>query len=311
MLPEWVAETPPLRARTRSGSAGSVDRTLRDSGRFLEQVLFAEQVARRPGLLQRLDARAKAVSIIGLIVAAAFLHHIPSLLLIAAFAALAAGLSRLRLAELLNRVWLLMPGVFVIVALPAALNLVTPGSPVLVILRLDHARSIGPIHLPAEISLTRQGIAAAGLVVTRVVLGVLLALVLALTTRWQDLLKAGYSTVTAPFALILAIMYRYLFVLIRVIEDMHFARRARTIAPASGGMARRWAGSRIGALFLRSRRLSENVYQAMLARGYAGAPRTLTPFRFGAAEGLWVTSCAIIVAIALVCDRVLWAGLTW
>jgi cobalt/nickel transport system permease protein len=311
MLPEWVAESPPLRASTRSRPERFIARTLRGSARFLEQVLFAEQVARRPGLLQRLDARAKAVSIIGLIVAASFLHHIPSLLLIAAFAALAAGLSRLRLAELLNRVWLLMPGVFVIVALPAALNLVTPGSPVLVIIRLDRAPSVGPIHLPAEISLTRQGIAAAGLVVTRVVLGVLLAVVLALTTRWQDLLKAGSSAVSAPFILILAMTYRYLFVLIRVIEDMHFARRARTMAPARGGMERRWVGSRIGALFLRSRRLSENVYQAMLARGYAGVPRTLTRFRFGAPEGLWVISCAIIVAVALVSDRVLWTSLTW
>ena len=311
MLPEWVAESPPLRASTRSRPERFIGRTLQGSAQFLEQALFAEQVARRPGLLQRLDARAKAVSIIGLIVAAAFLHHIPSLLLIAAFAALAAGLSRLRLAELLNRVWLLMPGVFVIVALPAALNLVTPGSPVLVILRLDHAPSVGPVHLPVEISLTRQGLAAAGLVVTRVVLGVILAVTLALTTPWQDLLKAGYSGVTAPFVLILAMTYRYLFVLIRVIEDMHFAWRARIITPVRGAMARRWVGSRIGALFLRSRRLSENVYQAMLARGYAGVPRTLTRFSFGAPEGLWVISCTVIIALALFCDRVLWTNLTW
>jgi cobalt/nickel transport system permease protein len=199
----------------------------------------------------------------------------------------------------------------VIAALPAALNLVTPGSPVLVILRLDHPPSIGPIHLPAEISLTRQGVAAAGLVITRVVLGVVLAVMLALTTPWQDLLKAGYSTVTAPFALILAMMYRYLFVLIRVIEDMHFARRARTIAPAGGATARRWVGSSIGALFLRSRRLSEEVYHAMRARGYTGNPKTLTRFRSGAREGLWVIACASVAALTLFCDRVLWTNLTW
>jgi cobalt/nickel transport system permease protein len=277
----------------------------------MEQVVFAEQVARRPGVLQHLDARAKGVAIIGLIVAAAFLHHVPSLLVIAAYAALAAAVSRLSPRELLNRVWLLAPGVFVIVALPAAFSFVTPGSPVLVMLRLDHAPRIGPLHLPAEISLTRQGIAAAALVVTRVVLGVLLAVLLALTTRWQDLLKAAYSTATAPFVLVLTMMYRYLFVLIRVLEDMHLARKARTITPATHSDDRRWIGSRVGALFVRSRRLSERVYDAMLARGYTGNPRTLTQFRFGAAEGAWLVACALVVALALFCDRVLWVGLTW
>jgi len=306
-----VAQHPPLRAPAPQRRARFIHRTLRESARFVEQAVFAEQVARRPGLLQRLDARTKAFSIIALIVAAAFLHHIPSLLLVAAFAAVAAGLSRLRPAELLNRVWLLAPGVFVIVALPAALNLVTPGSPVLVILRLDHAPSIGPIHLPAEITLTHQGIAAAALLITRILLGVLLAVVLTLTTRWQNLLKAAYSTVTAPFVLILAMTYRYLFVLIRAIEDMHLARRARTITPASGGVERRWIAGRIGALFLRSRRLSERVYDAMRARGFTGAPKTLTQFRFGAPEGLWVVACSSIAAFALFCDRLLWANLTW
>jgi len=311
MLPDWVADTAPLRSAPRSVSERSIARTLRESARFLEQALSAEQVARRPGLLQRLDPRAKAASIVGLILVAAFLHHMLSLLLIAAFAVLAAAQSRVRPAELLNRVWLLVPAVFAVVALPAALDLVTPGSPLLVIVRLDRAPSIGPLHLPAEISLTRQGVAAAGLVVTRILLGVLLAVALALTTRWQDLLKAGYSTVTAPFILILAMMYRYLFVLIRVIEDMHLARRARTIAPGTAALERQWVGSRIGALFLRSHRLSERVHDAMRARGYTGSPKTLTQFRFGAREGVWVTACAMIAAAALVCDRVVWAGLAW
>ena len=311
MLPEWIAENPKLRPATRARKARFIARTLQESARFVEQAVFAEQIARRPGLLQRLDARAKAISIIGLIVGAAFLHHIPSLLVIAAYAALSAGISRVRPRELLNRVWLLAPGVFVIVALPAALNIITPGSPVVVLLHLDHQPRLGPIQLPPEISLTRQGIAAAALVVTRVVTGVVLAVLLALTTRWQDLLKAAYSTATAPFVLVLTMMYRYLFVLTRVLEDMHLARKARTIRPTSLAADRRWVGSRIGSLFLRSRRLSERVYDAMSARGYTGVPRTLTAFRFGAAEGGWLTACALVAALALLCDRLLWSGLAW
>jgi len=311
MLPDWIAESPRVRPAARARKARFIARTLQESAGFVEQAVFAEQIARRPGLLQRLDARAKAISIIGLIVGAAFLHHVPSLLVIAAYAAVAAGISRVSPRELLNRVWLLAPGVFVIVALPAALNVVTPGSPVLILLRLDHQLRLGPIQLPPEISLTRQGIAAASLVVTRVVLGVLLAVLLALTTRWQDLLKAAYSTATAPFVLILTMMYRYLFVLLRVVEEMHLARKARTITAATLAADRRWIGGRIGVLFLRSRRLGEQVYQAMLARGYTGSPRALTQFRFGAAEGGWLACCALVIALSLLADRVLLANLRW
>jgi energy-coupling factor transporter transmembrane protein EcfT len=70
-------------------------------------------------------------------------------------------------------------------------------------------------------------------------------------------------------------------------------------------------GSSIGALFLRSRRLSEGVYHAMRARGYNGDPKTMTQFRFSAREGLWVVACASVAALTLFCDRVLWTNLTW
>ena len=311
MLPSWVAETGLPKEPLHGGGAGFVERMLSQSARFVEQTVFAERVARRPGFLQRTDARTKLISVVGLTVAAAFLHHLPPLWFMGAFALGAAALSRVRPAELLNRAWWILPGTFVLVAAPAILNVITPGDTVLTLLYFGEGTRLGPVQLPAELTVTRQGVASAVLVVTRIWVGVLLAVTLTLTTRWQELLKAAGTSATAPFVLILAMMYRYVFVLLRVVGEMHLSKRARTISPGSLATERRWVGGRVGALFVRSRRLTEQVYAAMVARGYTGQPKALSHFCFRWREAAWALTCTSVAAAALLADRVALAGLRW
>jgi cobalt/nickel transport system permease protein len=246
--------------------------------------VFAERIARpaRPGLLHTLDPRIKLLSIVGLIVAATFLHHVPSLWLLAGFIAAAAALSRIPAGALFHRLWWSVPLVFVIAALPAALNLVTPGDSLLTIYRVDEAVRLGRLQLPPELAITSQGLASAALVTTRLFVGVLFAVTLTLTTRWDDLLKAAYGRATAPFVLVLTMAYRY-----------------------------RWIGRRVGALFSRSRHLTERVYSAMLARGYRGEPKALTAFHLGGAEAAWLLACASVASLALLADRLLLVNLPW
>ncbi len=311
MLPSWLAENPKAKASKNKRSLRFVEGALTQTSRFIENIVFAEQMARQTGFLQHLDARIKLLSLLALIVAAAFCHHLPSLWLIAVFITGAALVSNLRPAMVFNRVWWLLPGVFVIVAAPAALNLITPGDPLFIIYRISENQRWRGIHLPAEVSITQQGLAAAVMLVTRIGVGVLLTVTITLTTRWQSLLRAAYTEATASFVLILAMTYRYIFVLVRVVEEMHLARRARTISPANLASERKWAGNRIGALFLRSRVLTERVYAAMLARGYTGRPRALTSSRFGWRETVWLICCAIVIVISLVFDRVLLGDFRW
>jgi cobalt/nickel transport system permease protein len=303
-LPAWL--TQPMQVRPTAGRrrVDFIDRALRESARFVSDTVLAERVARGPGFLQSLDARTKLLTFVGLLVAASFLRHLPSLWLLGAAVAAAASLSGVGGRALLNRVWWLMPATFAVIALPAALSVVTPGDP-LVVLHRSHG---GPL---ADLSITRQGLAAAALVVTRIAVGVVLAVTLALTTRWQELLKAAHTPVTAPFVFILSMSYRYLFVLLRSFEDMHLALRARTISPRAVSEQRRWVGSRIGALFLESRRLSEGVYAAMLARGYRGEPRALVGARFRAGEAAWVAGTLAVAGFSLLVDRVWAAHLPW
>ena len=310
ILPDWLSQPVSPRAGRDRGRSRFIDRSLRESARVLQDSVFAERVARSPGFLQSLDARVKLVSLIALLIAATFLHHLVSLWLFGMCVAAMAALSRVPARVLFSRVWWFLPATFVIVALPATLNVITPGDSLVVLHHLS-PNTMRALHLPAELSITRQGLAAAGMVVTRVFLGVLLAVTLALTTRWQEVLRAAYTTLTAQFVLILAMTQRYLFVLLRMFGDMHFARKSRTITPGSAGDQHRWIGGRVAALFANSKRLSEEVYQAMLARGYRGRPRAVVARRVGVAEIGWLGCCSCVVGAAFLTDRVLAAGLPW
>lgn len=66
---------------------------------------------------------------------------------------------------------------------------------------------------------------------------------------------------------ILALMYRYLFVLIDEAERLNRARKSRTFAT---GRLREWhtLASLIGQLFVRSTERAERIYAAMTARGW-------------------------------------------
>ncbi len=313
MLPSWVAEPVQARAVRRRRRLRFVERMLRDAARFLENTVFAERAARSAsgGFLQRLDARVKLISTIALLAGAAFLHHIPSLWCLGGFALLAAAMSRVGVRVLFSRVWWFLPGFFVVAAAPAVLNVVTPGDSILTLFESERALRLGPIQLANEVAVTRQGLASAGLLVTRIFLGVLLAVSLTLTTRWQDLLRAAHTSVTAPFVLITGMTHRYTFVLLRAAENMHLAKRARTIVPGTAGAERRWTGDRIGALFSRSRHLAERIYWAMLARGYTGAAKALTQSRLGPREALWLAACTAVIALAAAADRTLLQDLPW
>ncbi|MBI5959166.1 MAG: cobalt ECF transporter T component CbiQ [Chloroflexi bacterium] len=115
-------------------------------------------------------------------------------------------------------------------------------------------------------------------------LAVQVALILAMTTPFTDLLWAlGRLRVPATLIAIFSFMYRYLFTLTDEAGRLMRAREARSAAipgQRAGGSIiwrARVAGGMIGNLFLRSYERSERVYAAMLARGYSGQMRTLDP----------------------------------
>src|SRR5690348_119888 len=109
----------------RKRRASFVARTITGLAEALERALYAEEIAKGEGLLQRLDPRVKVVGLLGLVVAVALARNILVILAIFAVAIALALVSRVPIGMLVTRVWigvLLFTGVL---ALPALF--ITPG----------------------------------------------------------------------------------------------------------------------------------------------------------------------------------------
>jgi cobalt/nickel transport system permease protein len=262
----------------------------------VRRAVFSEDVASAPGVLQRVDARIKVVTLLGLVVVAAFLHTIPALVGLYLVTVALALASRLSLRFFLARVWLFVPVFTGVVVLPATLNLVTPG------------RIVVPLGtwFGSAVGLTAEGLESAGLVVMRVAVSISLVVLLTLTTPWQRLLAALRSLfVPTVVILVLSTAYRYLFHLLTAVEDMYTARRARTVgADTDIRSSRRFVAASAGALFGKAHTLSEEVYLAMVARGFTGRVRTLAVSRLRRRDGVWCLACATVAALGLWGDRV-------
>ena len=284
---------------TRPARRSFLDRFIAGAARFVASDSSAQTAAARNGLLQRLDPRAKLVTLLALLVTAAVAQSLITLTALAALALALALVSRVGLGRFAVRVWTVAPLLTAVFALPAITNWVSPGRPLVTLWRNAHA-GLGPLTLPHTLAITAPGVETAGRLVLRVTTAVTFSALLALTTRWDELLRA-LRVVFVPrvFVLVLAMTYRYVFLLARLLREMVTARASRTTGRVSTREDRHFAAATAGALFGRSQALGEQAYAAMLARGYDGEPRTLTLWRVRGLDVAWSAAAVCVVAVAV------------
>lgn len=205
---------------------------------FLKEAIFAEETARSRGFLQRADPRVKMAGCLVVLLAISLVRDAAVLALIYAASVMLAALSGIAALSFIARTWVFIPLFALVIAVPAACMV---------------------------------GVYPALVFVLRVAGSVSYAVLLAVTTPHNRLLGALRQVgVPAVFIQVLDMTYRYIFLFITVFEDMHLALRARSVRRLAGRDARAWVGGRMGYLFMRSARMSEEVYLAMLARGGGG-----------------------------------------
>ena len=83
---------------------------------------------------------------------------------------------------------------------------------------------------------------------------------------------------------------------------MFLARRSRTIKGFSRGENRRWATTALISTITKSQHLSEEVYLAMVSRGYQGETRVLNDFHVKRQDVLWIAFSLITAVILFWCN---------
>ena len=285
-VPAAAIASPGFRLAGRS----PVERTLEELLRVAERSLHAEETARRGGLLQALDARAKGIGLGSLVLAAGLARSLAVLAALFGLALLLALLSRLRWRELALRAWLpalLFTG---LVAGPALF--LTPG------------RALGGFGgLPEALGVSAAGARAVGFLLLRVETITSFTLLLVLTTAWARLLAALRGLrVPATLVVILGMTYRFLFLLLSSAHDLFLARRSRSVGRLAPRESRQLFARTTGVLLSRTVAASQQVYLAMISRGYTGEVRLLDPL---AMQGRDWSAVAAGFALA---GAAIWAG---
>src|SRR6266545_893313 len=282
-IADQTVATPGAAPRPRRRRKSFVERTIAELAGAMERALYAEELAKAGGLLQRLDPRVKVVGLLALIVAAALARNILVILGLFAVALTLALLSRVPIRTLATRVWvgaLLFTG---LLALPAIF--ITPGR---VVYRLP---LIGwPI--------SAQGLGSAAYLVTRVETAATLSLLLILCTPWTHVLKAlRVLRVPVVFVVILGMTFRYIFLMLQTARDMFESRQSRMVGELEGADSRRLAAASVGVLLAKTLGLSNDVYMAMQSRGFRGEVYTLDDFAMRGRD--WIALACFLGLAAL------------
>jgi cobalt/nickel transport system permease protein len=251
----------------------------------MDHALDADDLARRDGLLQRLDPRVKVAGLLTLIVVAVMVKSLVvlgGLFLVAIALALP---SQVGLSRLAKQVWLKVLAFTILIALPAVF--LVPGT---VFARLPI------LHWPV----TLQGVRSASFLLGRAETAATYALLLILCTPWPHVLKA-LRVFRAPIVLvvILGMTHRYIFVFLESASQMFASRRSRMVGPLSPRDRRRVATATAGALLDKSLHLSADVQSAMASRGYRGEVKLMDNFRTKPIDWLALAGFAAVASTAL------------
>ncbi|PIP20054.1 MAG: cobalt ECF transporter T component CbiQ [Candidatus Omnitrophica bacterium CG23_combo_of_CG06-09_8_20_14_all_40_11] len=261
-----------------------IERSLMGAFSFLKESIFSEEYASKKGFLQAREPRIKFVSILIFLLAVLFFRSIYFLIGMYAFCLVLAGLSSIRLGFFLKRTWIFIPLFSFFIALPALFNIFTPGEPVLSFRIFIFSLSI-----------TKQGIASASFFFMRVLTSVSLCVLLVLTTRHYILLKVlRIFRVPQVFVMTLGMCYRYVYLFIEIIENTYLAIKSRVGRVSSVKSGQGIVAWNIASLWQRSYQLNEDVYKAMLSRGYRGEPVVLNDFRIKAIDWVWLFIAILI-----------------
>ena len=266
-----------------------IERSIMGTLSFVKDTIFANEYALQKGFLQSLDPRIKTLTFLLFIVQILLTKNLFILLCLYAVCLLLTLWSKISLGFFLKRTWIFIPLFSLLIAIPALFNIVTPGDPLITF------KVIG-----LKLIITRQGLLGATLFLLRVITSVSFAVLLSVTTKHFELLKVlRVLRIPQVFVMTLGMCYRYIYLFVEIIENIYRAIKSRVGTKIHYKRGQHIVAWNIAYLWSRSYQLNEEVYKAMLSRGYRGEPVVMDDFQITIKDGLWLCLVFIISALMI------------
>jgi cobalt/nickel transport system permease protein len=276
-LPVWM--TKPNGSVTGSAKTGFLRRTIKNISQVFENDFYSETYASKAGLLQAVDPCAKIVAFLGLTIFSGFTSSIAALTVLAAVPLFYGVASSIRLKDFFRRVWLTVPLLVLLFSVFGTSSLFLDGQPLFYLIPAQRIGNWGGLYF------TASGIEAAFRIALRTGISISFAVLLLMTTRWQQV-TAAFAAMHLPqtAVAVLDMAYRYIFFLSESAREMFEARFLRTVGKIPARESRRRTGGSVAILFLKSHAAGEEVYDAMRCRGYGDNFRRLRKSRLRGAD---------------------------
>lgn len=270
-IPLFLLERPnsnPRERPLRRVKPSFVSKGLEQVSSILRTGLIQWDTASRKGLLQSIDARVKVLFLIIFIVIVSLKKTIISEAAIGFFLMGLALASGLHITRHYRKILLLTFIFGFLLALPSALNIITPGEIVLPVLHLEKSHTLGSLTIPQDIGITGEGLWRVSILSLRLMNSLSISFLVLATTAFMEFIKAlKVFRVPDVFMMIIILSYKYIFIFVNIVQDMHLAKKSRLLGPERDAEGRKWVAGRLAFMYHKSQQRCEEVIRAMIARG--------------------------------------------
>jgi len=299
-IPAFLLDKPsprPVKGLGGRVSTPFLDKGIHHIAKVIKTAYVQWETSRQKGLLQGVDARVKVLFAAFFLVIVSLKRDVSSELMIASFTFTLAASSRLDLFSLYRRI--LFFGFFFgfLIAMPSSLNIVRQGDMALTIVSLSKPYDFWVYHIPKDIGITWDGLRGVAMLTMRVINSVSLSLLLLYTTPFPEIIRAlKVFRVPDTFLMVINLSYKYIFLFAKTVEDMHLARKSRTVGAVNDAEARKWIAGRMVLVFRRTQLKCEELFKAMLSRGFSGDIRL---HDFGKPKARDYAACVSFIVVGI------------
>ncbi len=256
---------------------------------FFRDSVYADEYASKPGFLQARDPRVKTITLFLFVVLTLFINDVRLLVCLYLLCLVLAVVSKIGVSFFLKRTWVFIPLFSLFIAIPALFDIVTPGKELLTF-KLSFL----------NLTVTREGLAGAELFVARVITSVSYVILLSLTTKHNELLRVlRVFRVPQIFVMTLGMCYRYIYLFVEILEHTYLAIKSRVGVRVHHKKGREMVAWNMANLWMRSYNLNNQVYSAMLSRGYNGEPQVINEFKAGICDWVWAGAVIALTGVII------------
>jgi cobalt ECF transporter T component CbiQ len=271
-VPSFLKKPPPLSFLKPSGQRQKIsfiEKGINYLAVIIETAYAQWELASREGLLQKIDARIKVFFLLFFVFIISLKHSFAVMTGLGIFFFILAMLSKLNLIDFYKRVFLFSFFFGFLITFPVTFNFINKGKVILPLFSLSQPYSFWIYQIPQEVGLTKEGLQSMLLIVLRLANSLTISFLIIYTTPFPEIIK-GLKALKIPdsILMIIALAYKYILLFAQTAQAMHLAYKSRLITKSPKEFAKKWMASRLFILFKKNQAKGEEIFRAMLSRGF-------------------------------------------